>query len=147
MDATQEKPVLFYVDDDSDDRFFFEEAAHDIHENVQLFESGDELLESLRHPPPSPSIVFIDLNMPRKNGFEILEEIRSSDNFRSVPIVVYSTSGEANTISKCLNLGASFYMTKAVRIATLRDAINHLLHIDWTTFKPDLKNFVYNCGK
>jgi CheY-like chemotaxis protein len=144
MNTPEEKAVLFYVDDDSDDRFFFEEAAHDINENVRLFETGDQMLESLRHPPPSPSIVFIDLNMPLKNGFEVLQEIRSSEAFRSVPIVVYSTSGEPNTITRCLSLGASFYMTKAIRVSALRKAIDYLLHIDWTTFKPDLKNFVYN---
>ena len=135
--------TFFYVDDDSDDRSFFQEAADELGENVSIFELGDEMMQILKNPPPIPSVVFIDLNMPIKNGFELLQEIRSSSGFNSIPIVVYSTSNSIDTISKCMELGASLFITKAISLSSLIKAIEHVMGIDWENFKPNLQTFVY----
>ncbi|MBC7605567.1 MAG: response regulator [Burkholderiales bacterium] len=135
--------TFFYVDDDSDDRSFFQEAADELGENVSIFELGDEMMQILKNPPPKPSVVFIDLNMPIKNGFELLQEIRSSSGFNSIPIVVYSTSNSIDTISKCMELGASLFITKAISLSSLIKAIEHVMGIDWENFKPNLQTFVY----
>lgn len=135
--------ILFYVDDDSDDRMFFEEAIAEIGERVRVFELGDEMLNQMKNPPPKPSIIFLDLNMPGKNGFELLEEIRGSAVYKDLPLVVYSTTGDRNTVQKCLELGANYYITKVVSMASLKKAIETAIAIDWNTFKPDLNNFIY----
>jgi response regulator RpfG family c-di-GMP phosphodiesterase len=141
---TEAKPTtLFYVDDDSDDRMFFEEAIAEIGENVQLFELGDDMLSKLKNPPPKPSIVFIDLNMPGKNGFELIAEIRASRVFKDLPLVIYSTTGDRDTVQKCLDLGASFYITKVITLKALKKAIETVVAIDWETFKPDINSFIY----
>lgn len=135
--------TFFYVDDDSDDRSFFQEAADEIGENVRLFELGDDMLRMLKNPPPKPSVVFLDLNMPIKNGFEILQEIRASPAFGAIPIIVYSTSNSIDTISKCKDLGASLFITKAISLSSLTKAIEYVMAIDWDNFRPNLQNFVY----
>ena len=135
--------TFFYVDDDSDDLSFFQEAVDEIGKTVTLFELGDDMLFSLKNQPPMPSVVFLDLNMPIKNGFEILQEVRASESFKDIPIVVYSTSNGIDTIVKCFELGANLFITKAISIAGLKKAILHVAEIDWDNFKPDLKSFVY----
>jgi len=142
MSPEQKPTTFFYLDDDSDDLSFFQEAVDEIGETVTLFEMGDDMLHSLKNPP-SPSVVFLDLNMPIKNGFEILQEVRSSENFKNIPIVVYSTSNGIDTVMKCFNLGANLFITKAVSLSGLKKAITHVAQMDWDNFKPDLKSFVF----
>ena len=81
--------------------------------------------------------------MPIKNGFELLQEIRSSSGFNSIPIVVYSTSNSIDTITKCMELGASLFITKAISLSSLIKAIEHVMGIDWENFIPNLQTFVY----
>jgi response regulator RpfG family c-di-GMP phosphodiesterase len=143
MKTQAKATTVFYVDDDSDDRSFFEEAIEELGENVKLFELGDDMLRLLKNPPPKPSVIFLDLNMPYKNGFEILDEIRSSEAFQGLPIVVYSTTSANDTIQKCLDLGASYYITKVVSLSSLVNAIKTVISMDWENFKPNMDNFVY----
>jgi len=143
MVLQQQITTCFYVDDDSDDRLFFQEAIDAIGENVRLFELGDDMIYMLKNPPPKPAIVFLDLNMPVKNGFEVLEEIRATKEFQDIPIVVYSTASTPDIMRKCLALGANFYVTKATSISELKKAIEHVLAINWQYFTPTINNFVY----
>ena len=137
--------VIFYADDDKDDLDTFTEVIDELNINPKLFthDCGDKLLDALNNPPLKPSIVFIDLNMPGKNGFEVLKEIRTASNFKNIPVVVVSTSSDEKTITCSKDLGASFYITKPTNYNELKKSINHVLHIDWTTFIPDSKSFVY----
>jgi response regulator RpfG family c-di-GMP phosphodiesterase len=134
---------LFYVDDDPDDLEFFKVTAASIGEDVCVFLLGDLMLHALHHPPPDPSVVFIDLNMPTKNGFEVIQEIKSAPNLENLPIVVYSTAATRPTIEKCRELGVSLYITKPTNIGDLKKIIKHVVNIDWKNYQVNDSNFVF----
>jgi len=105
--------------------------------------NGKKLLDALHNPPPSPSIVFLDLNMPGINGFDVLTEIRKSDNLKNIPVIILTTSNDDKNISKSLNLGANFYITKPNDFVSLKKSIEHSININWNSFTPNKNNFVY----
>src|SRR6218665_4162967 len=118
--------VIFYADDDQDDLETFTDVVGDLNNQVivQTHDRGDKLLAALKNPPPSPYIIFLDLNMPRKNGFEVLEEIRQTSSLKHLPVVVVSTSNDQQTIARCRALGASFYITKPADYSELKRSVN-----------------------
>ncbi len=124
---------IFYVDDDQDDLELFTIAANDFDEQVSLFSIGDEMLLAMKNPPPSPSIVFLDLNMPTKDGYQILREIRSMNIFDNTPVVILSTADSASVIDRCWNLKADLYVTKPRKVGELRKVIQKVLDMDWET--------------
>ena len=140
----QQIATFFYVDDDSDDLMFFQDAIDALGKYVKLFDRGDDMINLLRNPPPKPSVVFLDLNMPVKNGFEILKEIRQSEEFRDIPIVIYSTAYNPDVVQKCIDLGANLYITKATSLPGMIKMMKHVLSVEWDHFKPtSLREFVY----
>lgn len=107
---------VMLVDDDPGDRFMFRELLGDIDGNIKLIEARDgahmsTLLEDIEEPPP-PHIIFLDINMPLKNGHECLREIRNNKKFSEVPIVMYTTSGNQNDINESYDSGANLYILK-----------------------------------
>lgn len=137
--------TIFYTDDDADDREFFINAAEDIATgvNINTQSNGRELLEVLHNPPPSPNLLFLDLNMPGKNGFEVLKEIRLSEKTKDIPVVILSTSDDHVAIQKTKALGANLYITKPTSYKSLKQMIKHSLSIDWGNFMPSAEEFVY----
>src|ERR1700685_2111548 len=86
---------LLLADDDMDDCFFFKEALEGLalSTNMTAVHDGEQLMQLLTEEAYElPHVLFIDLNMPRKNGFECLAEIRLNQKLRQVPVIVYSTS-------------------------------------------------------
>src|SRR5689334_15424704 len=85
---------IFYTDDDTDDIAFFRDAIKEINGSIELNTqfNGNDLLELLENPPPYPSILFLDWNMPGKDGEFCLKAIRSDDRTRDLPVVIFSTS-------------------------------------------------------
>ncbi len=138
-------PVVFYVDDDQDDRELFHDIAKEKSKDISVYtyDQGEKLLAALKNPPPKPECVFVDLNMPGISGFEVIEEIRKADQTKDVPVVVISTSADTDTIDRCRELGASYYIPKSNDYKTLTRSIQHALSIDWDTFEPGDKNFVF----
>jgi len=126
-------PTIFYVDDDSDDLNFFKEASRQIGATVELFDEGDKMLNALMNPPPQASVVFIDLNMPVKNGYDVLKEIKAKDNLREIPVVILSTTNDSASISRSKSLGASYYIQKPTSMMKLKKDIEFVLDIDWSS--------------
>lgn len=135
---------IFYADDDVDDLDFFKEVINEINEQVSLFEEGQKLLAQLHNPPPKASVVFLDLNMPVKSGFEVLQEIKSNPVIENIPVVILTTSANPSDIEMCKNLGASLYIRKPTSINALKKAINYVLSIDWNNQILSDKDFVYS---
>jgi response regulator RpfG family c-di-GMP phosphodiesterase len=134
---------VFYIDDDQDDLDFFKYATDEIGESVKLFSLPDEMIRTLHNPPPLPSVVFLDLNMPLKTGFDILKELKASEAFKLLPLIVYSTSGNSETIRQCRKLGASMYIEKPSTTEELKTAIKFVLAKDWEKFPTTDENFKY----
>lgn len=137
--------TVFYADDDQDDLDVFKDVAEDIDENldVHTHNNGDMLLNALDNPPPTPQIVFLDLNMPGKNGMDVLQEIRQIRKLDELPVVILSTSDDDKTINDCRAMGANYFITKATDYIKLKESIDHALRIDWGTFRPEPKDFFY----
>lgn len=137
--------TIFYSDDDEDDLSIFADAVESVPKKIdlQVYNGGQKLLDAINNPPPTPHIIFLDLNMPGKNGFDVLKEIRSSEDKKDLPIVIYSTSNEPAIISKCLDLGANRFVSKPILMSDIIKSIKDALEIDWENFSPNHANFVY----
>lgn len=105
---------ILLVDDDEDDQYVFRDAlnAVDASINVDTAIDGVDALEKLSESKTVPELIFLDLNMPRMNGKSFLKEIKSSDTFQSIPVIVYSTSANPSDISETKALGAKDFITK-----------------------------------
>lgn len=137
------RTTIFYADDDQDDRMFFEEVAQQIGEKISLFELGSHMLLKLENPPPYPSVIFLDLNMPIKDGFEVLQEIRNNEKFKEVPVIILSTTSGFDTVERCLNLGASLYVKKSISLQDLKKSLEYVLSINWEQHIVTEDNFLY----
>ncbi len=126
---------IFLADDDADDCLFFKEALDELSVEAQLtiMNNGVELMttldETVTEPPP-PHVIFLDLNMPRKNGFECLDEIRHNPRFKAIPIVIFSTSENIETVDKTYNQGANHYICKPSSHKALKKVIETVLKLD-----------------
>jgi len=139
----QELKSIFYADDDLDDLDFFKEVTEDINTPVSLFEEGQQLLNALDCAPQETSLVFLDLNMPVKSGFDLLREIKSSPKTGNIPVIILTTSINPDDIKLSKKLGANLYMRKPVTINALKKAVQYALSIDWKSFIPSDTNFIY----
>ena len=136
---------IFYADDDIDDLNIFVDAAYEVCSSLKVItqENGDDLIRNLNNPPPYANLVFLDLNMPMKNGYEILKEIKQSDQTKDVPVIIFSTTSDVNAIQNTRMLGANYYIPKPSSFVSLKNAIKHCLSINWDTFMPEPEEFVY----
>ena len=110
------KPLhILLADDDETDRLLFKEALEEleIKPRVHTFSNGMELMAFLtKKNAPLPHLIFLDLNMPRKNGLKCLREIRSIEKLKDISIAIYSTSSNENDIEETYLNGANIYITK-----------------------------------
>jgi response regulator RpfG family c-di-GMP phosphodiesterase len=136
---------IYYTDDDQDDLEIFTDAVNEISNTLQIvtLRNGDELLKLLKTPPLIPFIIFLDLNMPVKNGYEVLKEIKLSAVTRNIPVVILSTGEDPTAINLTKQLGARLYIPKPSSFISLKKAIQYSLSIDWETFAPLDKEFVF----
>ena len=137
---------IFYADDDTDDQEVFREIIEEINDNIDIFtqNNGEELIGVLKNPPPSPHVVFLDLNMPVKNGYDTLKEIKASEHLKHLPVVIFSTSNDQVSIELTRRLGATLYINKPTSYSEMKQILRHVLTIDWKTFKGEGKDFVFS---
>jgi CheY-like chemotaxis protein len=126
---------IILADDDFDDRLLFQTAVADSGFEVSLTvaKDGEELMQTLRNTPELPKIIFLDLNMPVKNGFECLAEIRAQDKLKDKVVVMWSTSNNPEDIKKCYAMGASMFITKPSNFSKMEKLIQSVLSRDWAS--------------
>lgn len=123
------------ADDDEDDRDLARQAIQSpaLAEQMRFVEDGQDLMDYLSRQgryadpavdAPRPSVILLDLNMPRKNGREALAEIKSDEDLRGIPVVVLTTSRNESDIAATYDLGGSSFITKPATFAGLVDAMN-----------------------
>lgn len=125
---------VLLADDDEDDRLFFKEAIDDIKMKtiVTMLNDGIELMDYLNNPEISlPDVIFLDLNMPRKNGMQCLEEIRNDEMLKNLTIAIYSTSGAERDIEETFIKGANVYIKKPNNFASLKKVVEETMRINW----------------
>lgn len=117
---------LLLADDDLDDCFIFREALEDNHVSVNLniVNDGDQLIQLISaKETPIPDALFLDLNMPRKNGVECLSEIRSMNRLVTLPIFIYTTCNSMQVIDLLYEKGAHYYICKPVEFDDLKKVL------------------------
>lgn len=117
---------ILIAEDDADDRFLLETAFNENGFSEKLFfvPDGVELMRFLNKPEqqPQPSFILLDLNMPKKDGREVLCEIKSDPILKNIPVVIFSTTNNEQEMKRCYQLGANSYITKP-------NSYHHLLEI------------------
>jgi len=125
---------IFLTEDDDDDRMFFEDALKEvtIPTELTLSNNGLELMSNLetltQHPPPH--VIFLDLNMPFKDGFQCLQEIRNTPKLKEIPVVIFSTTANDISVDKTYEQGANYYICKPVTFQLLVKAIETVLTLE-----------------
>lgn len=125
---------ILLADDDEDDRLFFTDAFNElkISTKVGTFNDGVELMNYLNNPESVlPNILFLDLNMPKKNGIECLHEIKSNSRFDDIAIAIYSTSSSEEDIEETFVLGANIYIKKPSDFTSLKKILSDVVSINW----------------
>jgi CheY-like chemotaxis protein len=107
-------PLILVVDDDEDDRLFIRDAFREHLSTCQLVTAPDGVaaLEWLATAPQVPTLMLLDINMPRMNGLEVLRKIRESTRWRSLPVVMFTTSRESEMVCRAYEAGANSYVVK-----------------------------------
>jgi CheY-like chemotaxis protein len=106
---------LLLVDDDQDDQQIFLEALKHVAPSVKVAtaSNGLEALHKLNTPGAiHPDLIFLDLNMPMMNGKELLEELKKTESFSNIPVIIYTTSSRVEDREESIELGASSYLVK-----------------------------------
>jgi CheY-like chemotaxis protein len=128
-DVTNRNVLL--ADDDHEDFLIFSIAVKETRFAVALthVSDGELLLKQLELL--IPDILFLDLNMPLKDGRQCLKEIRQHARYDALPIIVYSAFNDVASIEYCFREGGSLYAAKPSKIGDLTRMLHHVFSIDW----------------
>ena len=131
-----ESIVVLIIDDDPDDQDLLIEALMSIDPSIECFTAlnGQEALTKLEtRALPHPSLIFLDLNMPRVDGRRCLHELKKNPKFKSIPVVIYTTSSEEKDKDDMKQLGAMDYMVKQFNFSLLKKQLRQILPLIMTT--------------
>jgi len=124
--------TVFIADDDSDDLLLFKDALESVDSSIKLedVKNGVDLLNLLSNI--TPDLLFLDLDMPGKNGLECLIEIRKNDQYQFLPIVVFSSTTRPSNIETAYELGADLFFIKPANYNDLTSSITAILALNWS---------------
>jgi two-component system, response regulator len=112
--------MVYLVDDDSEDLEIVQEALakYNYAGPVNIATNGQMLMKELTDPKRAsrPSVIVLDLNMPLKDGFEALREIKSHPSLKNIPVIILTASSNKADEIKCFELGCNFFFTKPSRL-------------------------------
>jgi len=134
---SEARPItILLADDDAEDRMLAKDALQEsrLSNGVHFVEDGEELLDYLLHKGkysnaekhPTPGLILLDLNMPKKDGREALKEIKANAHLKHIPVVVLTTSKAEEDILKTYNLGVNSFITKPVTFESLVNVMKTL---------------------
>ena len=139
---------LLLADDDADDCIFFREALEELPHATELVTVNDgvELMRLLSGDGETlPDAIYLDLNMPRKSGFECLLEIKQNEKLKHLPVIIFSTSFNPEVVNKLRHQGADYYIRKPADFSDLKKIISISLDLlSNGNSQPSIDNFVLN---
>ena len=129
---------ILIADDDFEDFLLIKNTfeANQLNVHLSHVEDGQYLIDILKAQGKYnkfgdlPNLILLDLNMPRKNGFDVLKEIKENDQLKKIPIIIFTTSKTARDIDKAYELGANCYISKPQTVEEWTDII-HILGRFW----------------
>lgn len=112
---------ILLIDDDNDDSELFYEALEELDPSVKFMRTADgcEALELLGGQEEHPDVIFLDINMPRMDGWECLLELKNREDYKSIPVIMYSTSSHQKEKDRAIELGAARFISKPDSYAQL----------------------------
>jgi CheY-like chemotaxis protein len=122
---------ILLADDDNDDCLFFKEALEELPLTTQLttINDGDQLMHLLKETDKLPHVLFLDLNMPRKNGFTCLQEIKGDKKLKHLPVIIFSTSFDQNVADLLYKNGAQYYICKPTKFLNFKNIIHEAIKL------------------
>ena len=138
---------ILLADDDTDDCIFFKEALDELllSTHLTVVHDGEQLMQQLINETNEfPDVLFLDLNMPRKNGFECLSEIKLSRKLNQIPVIIFSTSFEQEVVNQLFQNGAQYFIRKPSEFSQFKKIIQHSLAqiVQENISQPTRENFV-----
>jgi CheY-like chemotaxis protein len=133
---------ILLADDDPDDRMFFNDAASSlaVKTNLTMVKDGAKLMDHLAAPEVAlPDILFLDLNMPFKNGFQCLTEIRSSPRLKDIFIIIYSTTSNPREVDETFIKGANLFIQKPNTFTELKRMLAKVFTLELKQYSPPEK--------
>jgi len=136
MAGPEKQFTILMVDDDAEDCLLVRDALRDIgrDDDLRFVRDGEELFDYLGHrgeyeggqAAPRPDLILLDLKMPKKDGSEVLSEIKANPDFKQIPVVVLTTSTAEDDIIFSYRVGVNSYITKPAGFRELVELINTL---------------------
>lgn len=128
---------VLLAEDDEDDVHLFKTVLAELNQDilVTVTTDGNLLMAFLNQATTLPEMIFLDLNMPNKNGFECLREIRGNEKWNSIKIFVLSTSTRPQHIEDSYKGGADLYLTKPTSYTQFKNMIEKCLVNNWEGLK------------
>ena len=122
---------VILAEDDPDDHDFFSQALQEISSTIKLtsVENGEDLMTLLKSF--IPDIIFLDLDMPYKNGLQCISEIRNNPLLQFIPIVIFSSTTRPANIETAYEMGADLFFIKPAVYKDLVSSIKAILNLDW----------------
>lgn len=138
---------ILLADDDESDRLLFTDALSELEINLitHTVTNGMELMTYLTEENARlPHIIFLDLNMPRKNGLDCLKEIRSNEKLKNISVAIYSTSNNEKDMEKTFLNGANIYISKPDDFNILKQFLYKAITTSYLYKKNDMniENFL-----
>lgn len=127
---TARKINILLADDDTSDRLLFKEALDELPLSTVLttVTNGEQLIEHLINSRQNmPDVLFLDLHMPRKNGFESLGLIKRSTELENLPVIIFSTDSDRVSLKKIYRDAAHYFICKPVDFSQLKKVIYEAL--------------------
>jgi len=133
---------ILLADDDRDHAALFARIIKKEYPSINLFHvsDGQQLIQFLHLN--KTDLLFLDLNMPCKDGYECLQEIRKDPSLKELPIIVYSSSAHLSDIQKSFIHRADFYLVKPFKTDHLKTALKTILSVDWKE-NPSIKQHYF----
>jgi two-component system, response regulator len=133
------KSMILIADDDSDDCYLIRLAFEDckIDNPIVFFKNGQEIVDYINQPETveekSIGLIILDLNMPKMDGREALNKLKSNPLWRKIPVVVMTTSNAMEDVQKCYDLGANSFITKPSSYDDLNNTIRIMVKM-WLNY-------------
>jgi CheY-like chemotaxis protein len=127
---------VLLVDDDRDEQMLFRDTFAALQYDVELSyaASFEELHTFCEQTENLPDLVFLDINMSKQNGCDCLRMLRTLENFKRIPIIMYSNSSNPDNIDECLKLGANLYVIKPSSFEKIKSVMREIFAKDWNSY-------------
>lgn len=123
---------IVIAEDDEDDRFLIEQAFEEtgIQSNIRFVPDGEVLMAMLGRIKETggdlPGLILLDLNMPRKDGRQVLRELKGDRILKKIPVIVFTTSSAREDIAQCYELGANAFITKPITLDRFTEILKNI---------------------